>query len=179
MTIRTLASAFGLAIALGAAHPALAAEDPMSAATLNPADRQRVARALEVIRSTGRSLLAWHAEPTGGIAADVDLKAHVVDVDRATLYARCDARFDLMLEQGAIEEVDRLRSRRLDPDLPVMKALGVPPLIRHLDGDLSLVDAAASAKRDTRRYAKRQLTWFRNQTAHWTRIASNDRINVR
>lgn len=160
------------------AYSALIAEDPAAAATLNPADRQRVARALEVIRSTGRSLLAWHADPTDGLAARTDLKAYVVDVDRATLYTRCDTRFDLMLDQGALDEVARLRSRRLDPDLPVMKALGVPPLIRHLNGDLSLADAADSAKRDTRRYAKRQLTWFRNQTANWTRISGGDRIEL-
>ncbi len=155
-------------------YPALAVEDPVMAARLRPSDRQRVARALEVKRATGRSLAEWQSGNEGGIADEVDLQAHVVEIDRELLYARCDARFDAMLAQGALDEVAALRERDLQPDLPVMKALGVPSLLRHLAGKVTLDEAAEIAKRDTRRYAKRQLTWFRNQAADWKRITSGD-----
>ena len=158
--------------ALADPHGALAAEDPAMAARLRPSDRQRSARALEVMRTTGRSLADWQAHTFGGIAEAVELQAHVVEIDRDTLYDRCDRRFDLMLAAGALDEVAALARRALSPELPVMKALGVPPLLDHLAGRLSLAEAAAIAKRDTRRYAKRQLTWFRHQTAGWDRITS-------
>lgn len=160
--------------ALADPYPALAVEDPVMAARLRPSDRQRVARALEVKRATGRSLAEWQSGNEGGIADEVELQAHVVEIDRELLYAHCDARFDAMLAQGALDEVAALRERDLQPELPVMKALGVPPLLRHLAGELTLDEAAEIAKRDTRRYAKRQLTWFRNQTALWKRITSGD-----
>ena len=156
--------------ALDDPHTALSTEDPAMAAKLRPSDRQRSARALEVKRATGRSLADWHAATEGGIAADVDLRAHVVEIDREQLYARCDRRFDAMLAAGALDEVAALARRGLSPQLPVMKALGVPPLLRHLAGDLPLAEAAETARRETRRYAKRQLTWFRHQAADWRRI---------
>jgi tRNA dimethylallyltransferase len=156
--------------ALADPHAALDLEDPVMAARLRPSDRQRSARALEVKRATGRSLADWQALTEGGIAGEVDLKPHVVEIDRAMLYDRCDRRFDLMLAEGALDEVATLAHRRLSPELPVMKALGVPPLLAHLEGRMSIEAAAEIAKRDTRRYAKRQLTWFRNQTAGWKRI---------
>ena len=161
-------------------HAALGRADPAGAARLNPADRQRVARALEVVRATGRTLAAWQAEPpAGGIAAEATLHAYVVEVERETLYARCDARFAAMLEAGAIDEVSALLARELPSDRPMMKALGVPPLARHLSGEITLAEATDAAQRDTRHYAKRQTTWFRNQTFDWLHVTGtemNDRI---
>lgn len=154
-------------------HAALTAEDPAMAARLRPSDRQRSSRALEVWRTTRRSLGDWQRNNVGGIADTVDLRPHVVEIDRETLYARCDRRFDDMLAAGAVAEVALLAARGLAPDLPVMKALGVPPLLRHLAGEISLDEAADVAKRDTRHYAKRQLTWFRNQSAGWVRLGPN------
>lgn len=156
--------------ALADPHAALAAEDAVMAARLRPSDRQRSARALEVWRATRRSLVDWQRDTVGGIADSVALEAYVVEIDREALYTRCDRRFDLMLAEGATAEVAALAGRGLAPDLPVMKALGVPPLLRHLAGELTLAEAAEMAKRDTRRYAKRQLTWFRHQAAGWTRV---------
>ena len=147
------------------------------AVRLRPSDRQRSARALEVWRATGRSLGDWQRANVGGIGDAVDLKPYVVEIDRDTLYGRCDLRFDAMLATGAVEEVTALASRGLAADLPVMKALGVPPLLRHLGGEIDLGAAVGIAKRDTRHYAKRQLTWFRNQTAGWTRLSAGSSIS--
>lgn len=143
-----------------ALRAALEREDPLMAARLHPNDRQRNARALEVMRATGRSLAAWQAETGGGLGDAVALGARVLLPDRAALNAACDLRFDRMMAEGALDEVRRLRARGLSPDLPVMKALGVPPLLAHLDGRLSLEEAIARARLETRRYAKRQRTWF-------------------
>lgn len=156
------------------AYAALRAADPAMAARLKPADRQRIARALEVVRATGRSLLDWQQETRGGLADAVDLRAFVVEVERPALYARCDARFEQMLAEGALDEVVRLTARRLPSDLPVMKALGVPPLAHYLSGTVSLQQATDMAQQDTRRYAKRQTTWFRHQCAGWTKLGSHD-----
>ena len=158
--------------ALDDPHAALATEDPVMAARLRPSDRQRSARALEVWRATARSLADWQRANVGGIGDAVDLQPYVVEIERDALYRRCDQRFDAMLSEGAVEEVATLSARGLAPDLPVMKALGVPPLLRYLVGASSLAEATDAAKRDTRHYAKRQLTWFRNQTAHWARLAT-------
>ena len=158
-------------------HAALASEDPAMAERLRPSDRQRAARALEVWRASGRSLGEWQRDNVGGIGDRVDLQPHVVEIDRDALYRRCDRRLEAMLADGAIEEVAALSARGLADDLPVMKALGVPPLLRHLAGDIGLAEAADLAKRDTRRYAKRQLTWFRHQTADWARLREGSRIS--
>jgi tRNA dimethylallyltransferase len=158
-------------------HAALAVEDAAMAARLRPSDRQRSARALEVWRATGRSLGEWQRANVGGIGEAVALQPYVVEIERDALYARCDARFDLMLAGGALDEVAALARRGLARDLPVMKALGVPPLLRHLAERLPLAEAADIARRDTRHYAKRQLTWFRNQTAGWTRLATGARLS--
>jgi tRNA dimethylallyltransferase len=149
-------------------HDDLARHDPASAARLMPGDRARVTRALEVVLATGRSLADWHRE---GMPAPVDAARAVkifLSVDRAELYRRIDVRFDSMLAGGAIEEVKALAARDLDPALPAMKAHGVPWLIRHLRGEISLAEAAEGGKRDTRRYTKRQATWFRHQLSDWT-----------
>lgn len=142
---------------------ALSREDEKMAARLRPSDTQRLARALEVMRSTGTSLADWQQRRQGGIAGSVRLTVEIVDRPREELYARCDARFDAMLAGGALEEVRTLMGRGLSADLPAMKAIGVPPLAAHLAGQTTLAEAAEVAKRDTRRYAKRQQTWFRTQ----------------
>lgn len=153
------------------AYSALAREDPEAAARLAPADRQRVMRALEVVRATGRPLRHWQAAREGGIAAEVALEAEVIGLPRAALYARCNARAEAMLAGGAINEVAALLARGLDPALPVMKALGVRPIAAMLRGETGKADALAQIQRETRNFAKRQCTWFANQTPDWPRVA--------
>ena len=126
-------------------------------------DRTRIARALEVVEATGRSLLDWHREGQPPLLPRDSFRAVFLAPDRDELYARIDARFGAMLVAGALEEVERLAARQLDPLLPAMKAHGVPALIRHLRGELSLEEAASIGRADTRHYAKRQFTWFRHQ----------------
>ncbi|QFI75248.1 tRNA (adenosine(37)-N6)-dimethylallyltransferase MiaA [Bradyrhizobium betae] len=146
-----------------ALHAELAARDPRAAARLNLRDRTRIARALEVIEATGRSLLDWHLEGQPPLLPKDSFRAVFLAPERDELYARIDARFDAMLGAGALNEVERLAARHLDPLLPAMKAHGVPALIRHLRGEISLADAATIGRADTRHYAKRQFTWFRHQ----------------
>jgi tRNA dimethylallyltransferase len=148
---------------------ALATRDPAAAARIAPGDRQRLLRAYEVAESTGRALTDWQGNTTAPLRAD-QWRAVVLESDRQALYARCDLRFGAMVEHGALEEVRRLMVRRLDPLAPVMKAVGVRELMAHLAGDLTLPQAVALAQQETRRYAKRQLTWFRNQTPDWPRL---------
>ena len=138
-------------------------EDPERAIDLDPGDSQRIARALEVKRSTGTTLADWQKAKVGGIEGLVDLTALVMLPDREWLYDRCDKRFAAMIDSGAVEEVAALIERGLDPDLPVMRAIGVPEIACFLRGELSreaMVEAGAQA---TRNYAKRQYTWFRRQ----------------
>ena len=146
-----------------ALHEDLARRDPASAERLKPRDRTRIARALEVVEATGRSLTDWHREGLPPLLPEGEFRALFLDPGRDELYGRIDARFDAMLEAGALEEVERLAARRLDPLLPAMKAHGVPALIRHLRGEISLEEAATIGRADTRHYAKRQFTWFRHQ----------------
>lgn len=157
------------------AYAALQAEDAGRAALLAPADSQRIARALEVVRSTGRTLGQWQERLEGGIGAAVTLHPLILLPPREWLFARCDLRFQQMLEQGALDEVEALLARQLDPALPVMRAIGVPELAAHLQGDLSLAQALAAGQLATRQYAKRQYTWFRNQPPdNWLRIESQN-----
>ena len=146
-----------------ALHDELAAYDPRGAERLNRRDRTRIARALEVVEATGRSLLDWHHEGQPPLLPKDSFRAVFLAPERDELYARIDARFEAMLGAGALEEVERLAARNLDPLLPAMKAHGVPALIRHLRGELSLEQAATIGRADTRHYAKRQFTWFRHQ----------------
>ena len=146
----------------------LAEVDPASAAAITPGDRQRLIRALAVAQSTGRSLSAWKADTKPLLAPD-DWKGLVLEPDRNRLYASCDLRVAQMIEQGALDEVKALADRRLDPDLPAMKAVGVRELMAHLGGEASLKQAMEQTRQATRNYAKRQLTWFRNQTPDWAR----------
>lgn len=152
------------------ARAALEIEDPEAAARLASADASRTTRALEVIRSTGRTLKDWQASKTGGIGDEIALYPLVLLPEREWLYERCDRRFAMMLEHGAIEEVETLLARNLDPALPVMRAIGVPEIAGLLQGDLSRAQAIVSGQTATRQYAKRQYTWFRNQPPEsWSR----------
>ncbi|UPK37669.1 tRNA (adenosine(37)-N6)-dimethylallyltransferase MiaA [Bradyrhizobium sp. 186] len=146
-----------------ALHAELARRDPRAAERLNPRDRTRIARALEVVEATGRSLLDWHREGEPPLLPKDSFRAVFLAPERDELYARIDARYDAMLGAGALKEVERLAARQLDPLLPAMKAHGVPALIRHLRGELGLEEAATIGRADTRHYAKRQFTWFRHQ----------------
>jgi tRNA dimethylallyltransferase len=154
-----------------AAHRALFAEDPEAAARLKPTDTTRVARALEVVRSTGRTLSEWQREKVGGIARQVTLLPLIVLPPRDWLYARCDRRFEEMLSESGIEEVGRLVERRLDPALPVMRAIGVREIAAFLSSALSREQALAAGRTATRQYAKRQYTWFSRQPPpDWPRL---------
>lgn len=153
------------------ARAALEREDPEAASRLAPADIARTCRALEVVRSTGRTLKEWQAHKEGGIGDAITLHPLILLPDRDWLYDRCDRRFEIMLDDGAIEEVDALLSRNLDPSLPVMRAIGVREIAGYLQGDLSRAQAIAAGQTATRQYAKRQYTWFRHQTPDlWPRI---------
>ena len=160
---------------VGEAYTALCAEDPDRATMLAPADSTRIARALEVVRSTGKPLSHWQALREGGIGGKVTLSATVLLPDRDSLYQRCDQRFAAMLEKGAIAEVEALLARHLDPALPVMRAIGVREIAGYLRGEWSLAEAESAASQTTRNFAKRQYTWFRHQPpADWLKIAYDD-----
>jgi tRNA dimethylallyltransferase len=159
---------------VGPLYAELLESDPATAHRLMPNDRSRISRALEVVLATGRSLTDWYRQ---GLPARVD-PARAIKVfltcERKQLVARIETRFAAMLKSGALDEVRALAARALDPLLPAMKAHGVPWLIRHLNGEISLDTAAAGAIMDTRRYAKRQLTWFRNQMKDWPWVAPEE-----
>ncbi len=146
-----------------ALHAELARRDPAAAERLKPRDRARIARALEVVESTGRSLTDWHREGLPPLLSSGEFSALFLSPERNSLYARIDARFEAMLAGGALEEVAALAARNLDPLLPAMKAHGVPALIRHIKGEITREAAAEIGRADTRHYAKRQFTWFRHQ----------------
>jgi len=159
-------------------HARLAVADPRTAARLRPSDRQRILRALEVFTATGRPLAEWQELPGVPLLKPAETISVFLAIDRATLHARIDARFDAMMAAGALEEVKHLAERALDPSLPVMTAYGVPWLMRHLAGGISLEQAAAGGKADTRRYSKRQETWFRNQMQGWKRVEAERALEV-
>lgn len=159
------------AMPVAEAHAALAREDAEAAARLAPADTTRVARALEVVRSTGRPIRSWQGERTGGIGGDVRLAPLVLVPPRDWLFARCDARLDAMVDEGAKEEVAALMARGLDPTMPVMRAIGVREFAAMIARPAEAAALLDEAKIATRRYAKRQYTWFRNQPPpDWERI---------
>jgi tRNA dimethylallyltransferase len=150
---------------------ALAPLDPVAAVTLNPGDTTRIARALEVVWSTGKSLSAWQEQREGGIGDAIELKALILTPPRPWLYQRCDRRFQEMVTNGALAEVEALLASNLNPDLPVMRAIGVAELSSHLRGELNLEEAIAAGTQATRRYAKRQYTWFAHQPPpEWPRF---------
>jgi tRNA dimethylallyltransferase len=145
--------------------------DPDAAARLNPADTARISRALEVILSTGRTLAEWHKQREGGIGGEVALSPLILLPPRKWLYARCDERFARMIDEGAVAEAETLLARKLNPNLPVMRAIGVRELSSYLLGDATLDEAVAAGRLATRRYAKRQYTWFAHQPpAEWPRF---------
>ena len=152
------------------AYAALKREDPCRAAALSPGDTIRIARALEVVRSTGKPLAHWQQQRVGGIGQAIDLHPLVLLPPRDKLYARCDTRFARMLGNGAIAEVEVLLARNLAPFLPVMRAIGVPEISGYLRGEWSREEALARGQQSTRNYAKRQYTWFRRQPPRdWVR----------
>jgi len=149
----------------------LEALDPQAAARIKPADGARINRALEVILSSGRTLAEWQKQREGGIADAVMLRPLILLPPRKWLYQRCDERFARMIEQGAVTEVEALLARRLNPNLPVMRAIGVRELSAYLLGQCSLDAAVAGGQQATRRYAKRQYTWFAHQPPpEWPRF---------
>lgn len=153
------------------AHAALREADPEAAARLNPADTTRVQRALEVVRSTGTPLAEWQQRTAGGIGDSIALTPLILLPPREWLTERCDQRFTAMLEAGAEAEVSALIARRLAPDLPVMRAIGVSETAAMLEGHLTRAEASAAGQLATRQYAKRQYTWFRNQSPpDWPRF---------
>lgn len=169
------------ALPVAEAHAALTQADPEAAARLAPADTARVARALEVVRATGRTLSAWQEAREGGLADEVALAPLVLLPPREELIERCDRRLEAMFDGGAVEEVEALLARKLDPNLPVMRAIGVPQIAAWLRGETDREQALDRAQAATRQYAKRQFTWFRHQPpGAWPRheeSLSNDSIS--
>ena len=147
--------------------------DPAAAERLKPGDTARIGRALEVVLSTGKRLAEWQGERTGGIGDAVELRPLILLPPRDWLYARCDDRFAQMIREGAAEEVKALLERRLDPNLPVMRAIGVREIASYLNGETTLAEAVAAGQQATRRYAKRQYTWFAHQPPpDWPRFTA-------
>ena len=154
----------------GDIHVELQRRDPLAAVKLKPNDRQRIARALEVIEATGKSLAHWQGQAQQqAFLSGVEVERLMVEVPREELYARADARFDQMIAAGALKEVKPLTN--LDSSLPMMRAIGVPELTRHLRKEIGLEEAVALAKIATRQFIKRQLTWGRGQAKGWTAIS--------
>jgi tRNA dimethylallyltransferase len=143
-------------------HARLAARDPDTAARIRPSDRQRLARAWEVLEATGRSLSAWQAGDAAG-RPDMEFLTFILDPERKSLYAAIDRRFADMVHNGALEEARAIGRMALQEQLPALKALGLRELLDHLAGRTDLAAATAAAQQASRRYAKRQMTWFRHQ----------------
>ncbi|MGZ3247496.1 MAG: tRNA (adenosine(37)-N6)-dimethylallyltransferase MiaA [Croceibacterium sp.] len=161
------------AMAVAEAYSALQSEDPERAAALNASDSTRIARALEVVRSTGRPMAHWQTQRVGGIADGIELHPLILLPPRELLYTRCDARFARMIDEGAVEEVEALLARSLAPSLPVMRAIGVREIAGYLRGECSREELLARGQQATRNYAKRQYTWFRRQPPQdWPRSES-------
>ena len=148
-------------------HARLMAVDPELASRLRVSDSQRLQRAYEVWLGTGKPLSWWQARAAQKPYPDAEFIVYQMDMDRQVLYDRCDARFVQMIEQGAIEEVRNLLSMGLAADLPAMKSVGVQELSAYLAGECSLDEAISKAQQATRNYAKRQMTWFRNQLSDY------------
>ncbi len=158
-------------------HRILSTRDPLTARGLKAGDSQRIVRALEVLDASGRSILEWQAERGRPLIDRESARFFVIEPDRAELVGRIDKRFDTMVEQGAVQEVEALLSLGLDPALPAMKAIGVRELQAAMAGETSFPEAIERAKIMTRQYAKRQSTWFRHQLdARWKRVRAADSI---
>ncbi len=166
------------ALPVAEAYAALTREDPHAAARLSPNDTTRVARALEVVRSTGRTIADWQADLTGGIGDRIDLRAAILLPERDWLFDRIDARAAQMLDGGAIDEVERLLDRLdLPPDAPIRRTIGVPEIAALLAGETERDTTVDALRLATRRYAKRQYTWFRNQPPPpWHRLTDTTHL---
>ena len=151
------------ALAVSEAHAALMREDSKAAAALRATDTTRIARALEVVRSTGRPLAEWQQRRVGGIGGEVRLMPLILLPPRDWLYRRCDVRFEEMMSEEGLEEVRSLLARNLPASLPVMRAIGVREIAGYLRGELSREQALEAGRTATRQYAKRQYTWFSRQ----------------
>ena len=159
------------ALPVGEAHHALVREDPAAAERLRPTDTSRVARALEVVRSTGRTIADWQQDRRGGIGDRVRLVPSILLPPRDWLYARCDDRVGKIASSEVVAEVGSLLARRLDRSLPVMRAIGVREIAAWLRGEISREEALTLGRAATRQYAKRQYTWFRRQPPPaWPRL---------
>jgi tRNA dimethylallyltransferase len=152
----------------------LTMQDPETAGRLNPTDTQRIVRALEVLQSSGKPLSYWQAQKGTPVVDLSAAHAFALMPERGQLYLRADARFDQMIETGALEEAGRLQRLGLDPTLPAMRALGVAPLIAHMRGGSGLEEAVAIAKAETRQYIKRQTTWLKRYMIAWSMIKTKD-----
>ena len=160
-TIRSEAIALFAELGGSAFREALARLDPVSAARFPPGDKTRLTRAFEVVRATGKPIGQW--QKSAAAPAPYRFATILLTPPRAALYAACDGRFAAMIENGGLDEACALLERALNPDLPAMKAVGVPELFRHLRGEIGREAAIAAAQQATRHYAKRQMTWFRHQ----------------
>lgn len=176
--VRSYWRARGTEQGAGALHAVLAARDPQMAARLAPSDTQRIVRALEVIDATGASLADWQRvprEPVLPLDESIPLR---VAINRDELYRRIDQRFAAMIESGAIDEVLQLERLGIDAAAPIMAALGVRPLLRHLAGKLTREEAVEAAQAETRQYAKRQETWARSNMITWNAVLSQQMKNI-
>jgi tRNA dimethylallyltransferase len=161
----------------GDIHVELQRRDPLAAVRLKPNDRQRIARALEVVEGTGKPLSYWQGQAQQqAFLSGVRVERLMVEVPREELYARADRRFDQMIAAGALKEVKALIN--LDGALPMMRAIGVPELTRHLRKEIGLDEAIALAKIATRQFIKRQLTWGRGQARGWTAVSPQSKSSV-
>jgi tRNA dimethylallyltransferase len=158
----------------GELHGKLRARDPQMAERLAPGDTQRIVRALEVIDTSGVSLLEWQQSPREPVLREADTIRLVVSPAREELYRRIERRFETMIGEGALDEVSRLAALGLDPTLPIMNALGLRPLLRHVRGELERNEAIGEAQTETRQYAKRQLTWARGNMIAWRWLSSKE-----
>ena len=158
-----------------ALHAELGRRDPLTAARLRPTDPQRIVRALEVLEATGRPLAEWQATKQPPLLPLAHAFPLVMGVDRAELYRRCDARFDAMIAEGAIEEARAVAVLGLDPSLPAMRAVGLPPLLAYSRGEIAFEDAAERAKTNTRNYAKRQISWINSNFKTWNQYLEKEK----
>ena len=157
-----------------ALHALLTERDPVMAQRLRPSDPQRIVRALEVVEATGRSLAQWQNEPGDAVLNEAEVARIALTPERDWLARRIDARFATMIADGALDEVRALKEQQLSPDLPVMRALGVAALMAHLQGDCAFEEAEMSVRTQTRRYAKRQMTWIRRNMITWNMLNEQD-----
>ena len=155
-------------------HPHLTMIDPLMATQLKPGDTQRLLRAIEVMEATGKSLEYWKKQALEPFFPEAEFTSYYMDMSREEMYARIDKRFEIMINTGALDEVRMVMALNLPPDLPILRAHGVPELAAHLCGEMTLEDAIKKSQQNTRNYAKRQMTWIRNQLSDAVPVQSGD-----